>query len=163
MTTVDVLRLELLELLGGQGARMPLEAVVAAFPDEAINRRAPNVACSPWHLLEHIRLAQHDLLAYIRDREYLEPAWPDEYWPAPDATATPSDFARTVAAIREEQQAIHDLVAASTTDVLAVIPGTPEHTILREVRLLADHNAFHLGEFAILRQVMGTWPPDRVG
>lgn len=163
MTTVDVLRLELLELLGGQGARMPLEAVVAAFPDEAINRRAPNVACSPWHLLEHIRLAQHDLLAYIRDREYLEPAWPDEYWPAPDATATPADFARTVAAIREEQQAIHDLVAASTTDVLAVIPGTPGHTILREVRLLADHNAFHLGEFAILRQVMGTWPPDRVG
>jgi hypothetical protein len=163
MTTVDVLRLELLELLGGQGARMPLEEVVAAFPDEAVNRRAPNVARTPWHLLEHIRLAQHDLLAYIRDREYLEPAWPDEYWPAPDATATPADFARTVATIRKEQQALHDLVADSGTDLLAVIPGTPGHTILREVRLLADHNAFHLGEFAILRQVMGTWPPDRVG
>jgi DinB superfamily len=159
--TVDVLRLELLELLGGQGARMPFEAAVAAFPDDAINQRAPNVACTPWHLLEHIRLAQHDLLAYVREREYLAPAWPDEYWPAPHATATPDDFARTVAAIQAEQRAFHDLVADATTDVLAVIPGTPGHTILREVRLLADHTAFHLGEFAILRQVMGTWPPGR--
>lgn len=162
MATVDVLRHELLELLAGRGARMPFDAVVDAFPDDAINRQAPDTACTPWHLLEHIRIAQHDLLAYIRDREYLEPAWPDEYWPAPDATATPADFARTVAEIRADQQAFHDLVAAPTTDVLAVIPGTPGHTILREVRLLADHNAFHLGEFAILRQVMGTWPADRV-
>jgi hypothetical protein len=160
MTTVDVLRQELLELLGGQGARMPLDAAVAAFPDDAINRRAPNVAVTPWHLLEHVRLAQHDLLAYIRDREYLEPAWPDEYWPAPDATATPADFGRTVATIQAELGAFHDLVADPKTDLLAVIPGTPGHTILREVRLLADHTAFHLGEFAILRQVMGTWPPD---
>lgn len=162
MASVDLIRRELLELLEGRGARMPFEAVVAAFPDDAINRRAPNVACTPWQLLEHIRIAQHDLLAYVRDREYLEPAWPDEYWPAPGATATPADFARSVAAIRIDQQVFLDLVAAPATDVLAVIPGTPGHTILREVRLLADHNAFHLGEFAILRQVMGTWPADRV-
>ena len=162
MTAVDLLRRELLELLDGQGARMPFEAVVAEFPDDAINRRAQNVAGTTWQLLEHVRLAQHDLLSYIRDRAYIEPAWPDEYWPPPDAVATPADFAATVAAIGAERQALHDLVADPATDVLAVIPGTPGHTILREVRLLADHDSFHLGEFAILRQVMGTWPPGRV-
>jgi hypothetical protein len=163
MTTVDVLRQESLGLIDGEGARMPFEEAVAGFPDEAINRRVPNVAASPWELLEHVRLAQQDILAYIRDRGYVEPAWPAWYWPAPGTVATPDDFARTVAAIRADQQELHDLVAAGTTSILAVIPGTPGHTILREVRILADHNAFHLGEFAILRQVMGTWPDDRVG
>lgn len=157
----DNLRQELLQLLAGVGARLPFEAAVAAFPDEAINRRPPNVDVTPWQLLEHVRIAQRDILEYIRSRDYLEPAWPEEYWPAPDASATPEDLARTIAAIRADQEALRDLVADPATDLLATIPGTPGHTILREIRILADHNAYHLGEFAILRQVMGTWPRDR--
>jgi len=163
MSTVDILREQLLELLDGQGAHMPFEAAVAAFPDDAINRRPPNVPVTPWHLLEHIQIAQRDILHYIRDREYLEPSWPEGYWPAPDATATPEELARTIAAVRADQQALHDLVADPATDLTATIPGTPGHTILREIRLLSDHTAYHIGEFAILRQVMGTWPPDRAG
>jgi alkylation response protein AidB-like acyl-CoA dehydrogenase len=162
MAAPDILRQELLALIDGEGARMPFEAAVEAFPDDAIARRAPNVAVTPWHLLEHIRIAQRDLLDYIRDRQYLAPSWPEEYWPAPDATATPEEFAATVALIRADQRALHDLVADPATDLLATIPGTPGHTVLREIRLLGDHNAYHVGEFAILRQVMGTWPPDRV-
>jgi hypothetical protein len=161
MTTVDAIRDQVLGLIDGRDARMPFEAAVAAFPDDAINRRPPNVAVTPWHLLEHIRIAQRDILDYIRDRAYLEPSWPDEYWPAPDATASPEEFARTVAAIRADQRELHDLVADPATDLLATIPGTPGHTILREMRIIADHNSYHVGEFAILRQVMGTWPPDR--
>lgn len=157
--TTDVLREQLLALIDGRGAHMPFDAAVADFPDEAINQRPPNVPYTPWHLLEHLRIAQRDILDYIRDRAYLAPNWPEEYWPARDATATPAEFAATVAAIRADRDAFHALVADPATDLLAVIPGTPDHTVLREVRLAGDHNAYHVGEFAILRQVMGTWPP----
>jgi hypothetical protein len=157
----DILRDQLLELIDGQGAHLPFEAAVAGFPDQAINERPPNVPYTPWHLLEHIRIAQRDILEYIRDRAYLAPSWPEEYWPAGDATATPGQWTATIAGIRADQQALRDLVADPATDLVATISGTPGHTILREVRLVGDHNAYHLGEFAILRQVMGTWPAGR--
>jgi hypothetical protein len=158
---VDPLRQQLIGLIDGVDARMPFESAVADFPDEAINRRAPNVAVTPWHLLEHIRIAQRDIVDYIRDRGYLEPSWPDEYWPAADATTTPAGFAATVAAFQADRQALRDLVADPATDLVVGIPGTPGHSILREIRIVAEHNAYHIGEFAILRQVMGTWPDDR--
>jgi hypothetical protein len=142
---------------------MPFEEAVRDFPDDAINRRPPNVPYTPWHLLEHIRMAQWDILDYIRDRAYLAPAWPDEYWPAREATATPEGFAHSVAGYRADREALHDLVADPATDLLAAIPGTPGHTIVREVRILGAHNAYHIGEFTILREVMGTWPAGREG
>ena len=121
----------------------------------------PNVPYTPWHLLEHIRITQGDILDYIRNRAYLAPAWPEEYWPDHAATARPKQFALTVEGFRSDRKALHELVADPATDLLAAIPNTPGHTILREVRLVADHNAYHIGEFAILRQVMGTWPSGR--
>jgi len=163
MAGPDVVRDELLRLLGGRDARMPFESAVADFPDEAINRRGPNVAVTPWHLLEHIRFAQVDILRYIRDRDYLEPSWPDEYWPARDATTTPDGFAATIAAIQADRRALQAIVADPGTDLTATIPGTPGHSIVREIRIVAEHEAYHIGEFAILRQVMGTWPPGRDG
>ena len=161
MTDTDILRRQLLELVDGRGAHMPFEAAVAGFPAEAINRRAPNVAYTPWHLLEHTRIAQWDILDYMRNRSYIAPDWPEEYWPARDATASPEQFSATVAAFEADRAALHDLVADPATDLLAPIPGTPGHTVLREVLLASDHNAYHIGEFAILRQVMGTWPEGR--
>jgi DinB superfamily len=158
---VDRLREQLLAIVDGHGAHMPFDEAVADFPAEAINRLPPNVPYTPWALLEHVRIAQHDILAYITSRDYLEPSWPEEYWPARGATATPEQWAATIAGFRADQRALRDLVADPATDLLATIPGTPGHTILREVRLVGDHNAYHLGEFAILRQVMGTWPPGR--
>ena len=105
--------------------------------------------------------AQWDILDYIRNRAYLEPTWPDEYWPPRDATATADEFARTIESFRADRRALHDLVADPATDLTGPIPGTPGHTILREVRIVGAHNAYHIGEFAILRAVMNTWPPDR--
>jgi hypothetical protein len=154
-------RQQLLDLIDGEGAHMPFDAAVAQFPADAINRHPPNVPYTPWHLLEHIRIAQADILDYIRNHDYIAPQWPEEYWPPRDATATPERFAQTIEAFRADRQALRDLVADPATDLLATIPGTPGHTILREIRLVGDHNAYHIGEFAILRQVMGTWPADR--
>lgn len=159
----DDLRSELIRLLKGHDARMPFDEAVAAFPAEAMNSFPPNVAYTPWHLLEHVRITQRDILDYIVDRDYVEPRWPDDYWPARAAIATPEQFAATLEGFRTDNEALQALVADPATDLLAVIPNTPGHTILREVRVVGDHNSYHLGEFAVLRQVMGTWPPDRAG
>lgn len=154
----DALRGQLSELLDGAGAHMSFDEAVADFPDEAINRRPPNVDYTPWHLLEHLRLTQADILDYVTNEAYVEPHWPADYWPDRDATATRSEFDETIRAFRADLAVLHDLVADPGQDLFAVIPGTPGHTLLREARIDADHNAYHIGEFAILRQVMGTWP-----
>jgi hypothetical protein len=153
----DALVAQLVELLDGVGAHMPFEAAVADFPDEAMNRRPPNVHYTPWQLLEHLRLTQADILEYCTSREYVEKPWPEGLWPEPGSEATPEQFTATIAAFLADRDALKALVTDPTSDLFAVIPETPGHTLLREVRVVADHNAYHVGEFAILRQVMGTW------
>jgi hypothetical protein len=163
VTDDRLLRSQLVDLLRGEGARMAFDDAVADFPAEAINRIIPNGTVTPWHMLEHIRLTQWDILDYIRNRDYVEADWPAEYWPPVDARATPEQFQATLNAIRADNDALRLIVRDSATDVFAMIPNTPGHTIIREVRIVADHNSYHLGEFAILRQAMGTWPADRRG
>ncbi len=158
---IEQLRRQLAEMLDARGAHMPFETAVADFPADALNRQVPNGVYTPWHLLEHIRIAQADILDYIRNRSYLAPTWPDNYWPARDAQATAADLAATVEGFRRDRAALREVVTDPATDLFAVIPDTPGHTILREVRVVSAHNAYHLGEFAILRQVMGTWPANR--
>jgi hypothetical protein len=159
----DALVAQLVELLNGLGAHMPFEAAVADFPDEAMNRRPPNVHYTPWQLLEHLRLTQADILEYCTSPDYVEKPWPEGLWPEPGSEATPEQFVATIAAYLADRDALKALVTDPARDLFAVIPGTPGHTLLREVRVVADHNAYHVGEFAILRQVMGTWPEDRKG
>lgn len=161
MTDIDMLREQLIELIDGHGAHMPFDEAVADFPADAINTFPPSVGYTPWHLLEHVRITQLDILDYVVNRDYVEIEWPTDYWPSTDATATSEQFAETVSAFKADQAALRDIVADPATDLFAVIPGTPGHTILREVRIVGDHNAYHVGEFAVLRQMMGTWPTDR--
>ena len=161
MDDLDPLRVQLVRFIDGHDAHLPFDVAVRDFPADAVNRPAPNLPYTPWHLLEHIRTAQWDILDYVRNRAYLAPQWPDEYWPARDAVATATQFSDTVEAFRADQQALRDLVMDPATDLLAAIPGTPGHTILREIRIVGAHNAYHIGEFAVLRQVMGTWPGGR--
>lgn len=155
------LRRQLVELLDGVGAHMTFDEAVADFPDDAMNRRAPNVSYTPWHLVEHLRLTQRDFVEYVTNPDYVEPRWPDDYWPAPDAETTRDGFDESVRGFLADQATLRALVLDPATDLFAVLPNTPGHTILRAVRLDADHNAYHIGEFAVLRQVMGTWPVDR--
>lgn len=154
----DALRQQLAKMLDGVGARMPFDEAVADFPDDAMNARPPNVEYTPWQLLEHLRITQRDILDYVLGDDYVEITWPDDYWPDRDATATREQFDETIRAFRSDLAALRRLVLDPGRDLYAVIPGSPGHTLLREVRIVADHNAYHVGEFAILRQVMGTWP-----
>jgi hypothetical protein len=137
---------------------MGFEAAVAEFPADAMNRHAPNVPYTPWHILEHLRITQWDILEYIRDSaHYLAPNWPEDYWPDQAAETTTAGWQETVDGFLADRAAIEAILRDSATDLSAPLPQTPGHTILREVRLLANHNSYHVGEFAILRQVMGTW------
>lgn len=162
MAEIDAARRQLIELLEAKGAHMPFESAIADFPTDAINRPSPGLpAYTPWRLLDHIRYAQWDILDYIRNRDYLEPTWPDNYWPPLETTASREDFDRTIAEFHRDRAALRNIVADTATDLFAVIPDTPGHTIFREIRIVGAHNAYHIGEFAILRQVMGTWPQNR--
>jgi hypothetical protein len=153
------LRQQLVRGLRGADTHMSFEEAVRDFPAWAINARPPNVPYSPWHLLEHLRLTQWDILAYVTDPGHVSPPWPVGYWPEATAEATPEQFAATITAFRADRAALEALVLDPATDLLAPLPHAPEHTILREVRIVANHNSYHLGEFAILRQVMGSWGP----
>ncbi len=151
------LREQLLHLLRGGNAHLAFDDAVADFPMEAINRRPPHVPYTPWHLLEHLRITQWDILDFIRNPHYQAIKWPDNYWPAPDTEADAAAWEQTLAAFRADLKAIEAIASDPQTDLAATIPHGDGQTVLREILLVADHNAYHIGEFAILRQVMGTW------
>lgn len=163
MSTTEVTRAQVLALLDGGNAYAPFDYAVADFPADAMNTPPPNVPYTPWHLLEHIRITQRDILDFMQDSAYRELEWPRDYWPARDTNATEADWQATIDAIRADLAAVRAIVASPETDLDALVlnaGGDPKYTVLRQALLVADHNAFHLGEFSILRQVMGTWPPD---
>ena len=154
---LEDLRRQLVRLLDGVDAHMPFEEAVRDFPDEAVNERPPNVGYTPWHLVEHLRLTQRDILDYVTNPTYVEREWPREYWPDPSATATRADWDASVAGFLADRAAIRSLLHDDDRDLFAVIPGTPGHTLLREVRIVADHNAYHVGQLVLLRRLLGGW------
>jgi hypothetical protein len=154
------LRREMTRMLETRDAHMTYEEAVADFPDDAMNRRPANVEYTPYHLLEHLRLVQFDLLDYVRNPDYQEKPWPEGSWPAPDATATRADWDRSIEGFLADRAELRQRVEDPSQDLFAVIDGSPGHTLLREIRIAGDHCAYHVGEFAALRQVMGTWPPS---
>ena len=157
MENDQTLRKELLVLLRGGSAHMPFDEAVADFPEEAINSFAPHVAYTPWHLLEHIRRAQNDILEYIRDPHYVSPEWPAGYWPTQGEKATRAGWDATIQGFHRDMVDLEALVQDPRVSLTAPLPHAPDATVFREILLVSDHNAYHIGEFAVLRQVMGTW------
>ncbi len=157
MTTDPQLRGQLVRLLRGGNAHMDFAEAVAEFPDAKINARPKNVDYTFWHLIEHLRLTQADILEYVTSAAYRDRDWPAEYWPPPDARATTEDWDESVAAFRRDLDAIVAIVADAGTDLFGAVPSNAEHTVLREALLVADHNAYHVGELGILRQVADAW------
>jgi hypothetical protein len=157
MNTDKIIREQLLALLRGGNAHLGFDDAVANFPPEHINTKPPNVSYTPWHLLEHIRIAQGDILEFVRNPDHVSPSWPEGYWPAPDEQADQARWQQTINEFRADLKAIENLVTDPNTDFFSPIPHAPGYTIFREILLVADHNAYHIGEFAILRQVMDTW------
>ncbi len=163
MSDDRVVRDQLLALLRGGNAHMGFREAVAEFPPEHFNTRPPNLSYTPWKLLEHIRIAQWDILEFIRDPDHTSPNWPDGYWPRPEAEVDELGWHKTLTNFWADLEALQDLVGDPETDLYAPLPHAVSYNIFREILVVADHNAYHLGEFAILRQVMGTWPASRSG
>ena len=149
------------EVFTEESSHMSLDEAVANFPAKQINAKAPNVPYSFWHILEHIRIAQWDLLEYARNPKHVSPGWPHGYWPAPDATTDTAGWKRTIAAIEKDLARIGKLLADPEVDIFAPVPFANNKSVMRCAFLAIDHNSYHLGEFAILRQVMNLWPKTR--
>jgi hypothetical protein len=157
----QVLRKQLVALLRGGQAHMGFEEVVADFPMALINTRPPNVPYTPWHLVEHLRITQWDILEFVRNPKHVSPEWPVGYWPDPSSQATPQQWQASLDSFRKDMRDVEALATDSKTDLYSVIPHGQGQTILREIILVGDHNAYHIGELGILRQVMQAWPDQR--
>ncbi|HEX5706359.1 MAG TPA: DinB family protein [Pyrinomonadaceae bacterium] len=149
----QALREHLLYLLGGGGAHLDFESVVADFPRELVNRTVPGVPYTPWQLLEHMRLAQWDILEFSRDAAHVSPPWPEGYWPSA-SDAVEGAWDKSVERFRADLAEMQALVADEGVDLLARIPHGDGQTILREALLVADHNAYHLGALVALRRAL---------
>ncbi len=151
------LRQHLLDLLNGGHAHATFDAAVRNLPIALRGKRPRGAEHSPWEVLEHLRIAQWDILEFSRDAAHQSPAWPSGYWPATPVPPDPKAWDKSVRAFRRDLKAMCDLVADPSTDLYARIPHGDGQTILRDALLVADHNAYHLGELVLLRRLLGAW------
>lgn len=154
----DSLRKHVLYLLRGGGAHMSFDDFVNSFPADLCNRQIEGLPYTPWQILEHMRLAQWDILEFSRDPDHLSPEFPKGYWPNPDDLGTPAEWQKTVDEFRQDLTQMEALVEESSTDLHAKIPHGDGQTILREALLTADHNAYHLGALTVMARILKASP-----
>ena len=146
------LRTQIIELLDGKSAHIDLQKVLKEFPVELRNEKPENSPHTPWELLEHLRIAQSDILEFSRDKNHVSPNFPDGYWNKTEASE--EDWQNSVNQIFDDLKAMRDLVADEKTNLLEKIPHGDGQTILREALLIADHNAYHLGQIVLLQRIL---------
>ena len=155
----DPIRDHIVKLLGWEEAHVGFDTAVADLSAELRGRRVPGFAHSAWELVEHLRLAQRDLLDFCRDPGYQAPKWPDDYWPASAAPPDATSWDRSIAAFKADRRELQAFVADPAIDLPARIPHGTGQTYLRSILLVADHNAYHVGQLVALRQQLGAWEP----
>jgi hypothetical protein len=151
------LRQHLLDLLNGGNAHAKFDAVIKDLPRQLRGERPANFPHSPWMLLEHMRLAQWDILEFSRNSKHVSPVWPEGYWPKTGAPPNPAAWDKSVKDFHSDLKAIEELVENPKTNLFAPLPWGDGQTILREALLVADHNAYHLGQFVDVRRLLGAW------
>ncbi len=157
----NALREHVLYLLQGGGAHLDFDTAVDGLPPELRGAKPAGIPHTPWRLVEHMRIAQWDILEFSRNPKHVSPTFPDGYWPEGDASPDAAAWDTSVTAFRADLQAMQTLVADPATELLAPIPHGDGQTILREALLVADHNAYHLGQLVVVRRALGAWPADR--
>ncbi len=148
------LRAQLVALLEGGQAHARFEDVLRDWPDALRGAKPAGAAHSPWQVLEHMRIAQRDILEFSRNPHYRAMNWPDDYWPAGQAPGSVEDWDRSIAQIRLDLDALKALIEDSDADLYAPFAWGEGQTLLREALLVADHNAYHLGEMMTLRRTL---------
>jgi len=149
------LRDHLLYLLKGGGAHVTFDDAMGEWTEQLAGIRVANFPHTAWMLLEHLRLAQLDILDFSRNSKHVSPPWPEGYWPASEAPTDEKAWTASTAAFKNDLRSMERLVADRRVDLYARIPWGDGQTILREALLLADHNAYHLGQLVMLRKTIG--------
>lgn len=153
-----LVRNQLHALLVGGHAHMDFDEAIANLSVKQINAKTPATPYSVWHIVEHMRIAQKDILDFIRIPGHVSPDYPGGYRPRVDLDADKATWGKIISRFRKDLDTLAEMALDSRTDLFSPIPHAPEYTIFRELMVVADHNAYHIGEIAILRQELGAWP-----
>ena len=151
------LRQHLLDLLRGGNAHATFDAAAADFPAGLRGKKPEGAEYSAWQLLEHLRIAQWDILEFSRSAKHVSPKWPEGYWPKTEGPPTAAAWNSSIRKFRADLKAMTKLIADKKCDLFAPIPHGDGQTLLREALLVADHNAYHIGQLILLRRLLGAW------
>ncbi len=155
MDTQQELKQQLLNYLEGEHAHKSLDGAVKGFPTGLMNTRHDGVPYTFWQLLEHIRITQNDVIEFIQNPKYKEKEWPKDYWPKKDGDL--KQWKLSIINYKKDLQELKKIVKNPKTDLLAKIPHGQGQTLLREAMLIVDHNAYHIGEFILMRRTLNIW------
>lgn len=151
------LRKHVIELLRGKGAHADFDQAVEGLPEELRGARVKEAPFTPWRLLEHLRLAQSDILEFSRNPKHKSPKWPEGYWPECDSPPSGAAWDSSVAGFRRDLAEMVKLVKNPSNGLFTPIPHGEGQTLLREALLVADHNSYHIGQLILLRRLLGAW------
>jgi hypothetical protein len=152
------LREQVAKLLSWEDAHVSFDAAVADLPAALRGKQPPGLPYSPWQLVEHLRITQHDILDFCHNPAYRELRWPDDYWPASAGPSSLTAWDDSIAQFQRDRDQLQQLAKDSATDLEARIPHGDSQTYLRELLLAADHAAYHIGELIVVRRLLGAWP-----
>ena len=136
----------------------PSTPPVEGFPVDRAGIRPEGMPHSAWELLEHMRIAQHDILEFSRLSDHVSPDWPEGYWPASPAPAQESEWHASVQSFRDDRAVFERLIRDEAQNLYQTLPWGQGQTLLREALLIADHNSYHLGQLLLVRRALGQWP-----
>jgi DinB superfamily len=151
----QLLREHLLFLLKDGGAHVSFADAMGDWPVQLAGAKVANFPHTAWMLIEHIRMAQWDILEFSRNPKHVSPPWPEGYWPASEAPPNEKAWTVSLASVKKDLRTMQQLVANRKTDLYARIPWGTGQTILRQAMLVADHNSYHLGQLVMLRKSIG--------
>jgi hypothetical protein len=156
----DPLRPQLARLLDGDEAHVGFDKAVDGIPADKRGSHASGFEHTPWQLLEHLRMAQKDLLEFCVNSQYVHALkWPEDYWPQNPAPPGTTAWNESIAGFKADREKLKQLVRDARVDLFAMVPtGKGQQTYLRAILLVADHNAYHLGQLVAVRQALGIWP-----
>ncbi|PWU02796.1 MAG: ABC transporter [Terriglobia bacterium] len=158
MAADTAVREHLIWLLEGGHAHPKFDDAVKGIPPDRIGMRPEGAPHSAWELLEHMRIAQNDILRFSVSADYVSPKWPEGYWPAVPAPAQPADWTKSVRAFRKDLAAFAGLVRDPAQNLHKKFPWGDGQTLMREALLIADHNSYHVGQLVLVRRLLGAWP-----
>ncbi len=152
-----MLRKQLVKLLQGKGAHVTFDAAIKDFPEATRGKTTESLPYTAWQLLEHMRIAQWDILEFSKSADHVSPEWPTEYWPKELAPPDGSDWQKSIEAFQKDLKEMQDLISDPEADLYKKFPHGTGQTLFREALVLADHNAYHTGQIVLLRKLLGIW------